>query len=124
MDHARLQEWIDTYERVWRTPGVDLLAELFADDVTYLPSPWAEPIRGLASLAAFWKAQRDGPDETFTMTAEVVAVDGDVGVARIDVGYGSGDRWRDLWIIRLGADGRCAMFEEWPIAPEQPDGHG
>lgn len=121
MDHARLQEWVDAYERVWRTPGTDRLAELFAGDVTYLPAPWAEPIRGLASLAAFWEAQRDGPDEVFTMTADVLAVDGDVGVVRIEVGYGSGDRWRDLWVVRLDADGRCVVFEEWPFAPEPPD---
>jgi hypothetical protein len=26
-------------------------------------------------------------------------------------------RFRDLWIVRLGPDGRCRHFEEWPFAP-------
>ena len=124
MERDVLQAWIERYERVWRTPGTDLLGELFADDVGYLPSPWAEPIRGLAALAQFWEAERDGPDEQFTMTAQVIAAEGDVGVARVEVDYGSGDRWRDLWIVRFGPDGRCVAFEEWPFAPEQRAGHG
>lgn len=124
MSHPAVQQWIERYEQVWRTPGTDGLAQLFAADVVYLPSPWAEPLRGLAPLAEFWEAERDGPDEQFTMTSEIVAVDGDVGVARVEVTYGSGSRWRDLWVIHLDADGRCTAFEEWPFAPEQPDGHG
>ena len=124
MDHLRLQEWLDAYERAWRTPGTDRLAEVFAADISYLVSPWSEPIRGLAALAVLWEDQRDGPDEQFTMVAEVVAVEGDVGVARVDVGYPDGDRRRDLWIVRLDADGRCVEFEEWPFAPNPPAGHG
>ena len=58
------------------------------------------------------------------MAADVVAVDGDVGVARVEVSYGRGKRWRDLWVVRLNAGGRCVAFEEWPFAPDQPDGHG
>ena len=36
---------------------------------------------------------------------------------------GNGGRWRDLWVLRFGDDGRVAEFEEWPFAPEQRDGH-
>jgi ketosteroid isomerase-like protein len=124
MEREAVRTWIELYERAWRTPGTDGLGQLFADDVVYLPSPWAEPIRGLAALAAFWEAERDGADEAFTMTSEVVAVDSDTAVARVEVAYGSGSRWRDLWIIRFGAEARCLAFEEWPFAPGQPDGHG
>jgi hypothetical protein len=59
------------------------------------------------------------------MTSEVVAVEGEVAVVRAEVAYAAtGDRWRDLWILRFAPDGRCAAFEEWPFAPDQPDGHG
>jgi ketosteroid isomerase-like protein len=121
MERAAVQAWIERYERAWRTSGTDMLADLFTDDVEYLPSPWADPIRGLAVLGRFWEAEREGPAEEFTMTAEIVAVDGDVGVVRVDVDYGSGSRWRDLWIVRLDEDGRCAAFEEWPFAPNRSD---
>lgn len=119
MERAILEKWISDYESVWRTPGTDRLGELFANDASYLASPWEQPIQGLEDLATFWNRQRDGADEEFAMISEVVAVDGDVGVARIEVRYGNGDRWRDIWIVQFNAAGGCARFEEWPIAPRQ-----
>ena len=87
-------------------------------------SPWAEPLRGLAAIAELWEAERDGHDEEFTMASEVVAVDGDMAVVRAHVDYAAtGNRWRDLWILRFVTDGRCSAFEEWPFAPDQRDGH-
>ncbi|HTZ09012.1 MAG TPA: nuclear transport factor 2 family protein [Acidimicrobiales bacterium] len=122
-----VERWVAVYEEVWRTPGTARLAELFTPDVVYSPSPWAEPVRGLPALAAFWETERDGADEAFTMAAELVALDADTAVVRVAVDYGDeerpGERWRDLWVLRFAAGGRCARFEEWPFAPGQRHGH-
>ena len=119
-----MTDWVAAYERHWRSPGTEQLGELFTDDATYLMSPWEEPSRGLAAIGQLWVAERDGPDELFTLTSEVVAVDGAVAVVRAEVEYAAtGNRWRDLWILRFAEDGRCEAFEEWPFAPDQPDGH-
>lgn len=126
MDRDAVQRWVDRYEGAWRTPGTDELGRLFADDATYRVSPWARPVEGLAAIAALWEDEREGPDEPFTMASEVVAVDGDTAVVRLAVDYlrPGGTRWRDLWVLRFDADGRCVAFEEWPFAPGQDDGHG
>ncbi|MGH3487350.1 MAG: nuclear transport factor 2 family protein [Actinopolymorphaceae bacterium] len=125
MDRAAVEGWVAAYERAWRTPGIQPLARLFSPDVSYRPSPWARPIVGLTRLGPWWEAERDGPDEPFTMSSEVVAVDSNTAVVRIEVDYLSDEpaRWRDLWILRFDADGCCVGFEEWPFAPDQPDGH-
>jgi ketosteroid isomerase-like protein len=124
MDRIRVGSWLADYERVWRSPGTDPLAGLFTEDATYLVSPWAEPVQGLAAIAELWETEREGPEEGFTMTPEVVAVDSDVAVVRTEVEYtAAGDRWRNLWVLRFATDGRCAAFEEWPFAPSRPDGH-
>jgi ketosteroid isomerase-like protein len=124
VDRPGVERWVAAYERAWRTAGVAVLADLFAPDVAYRPSPWAQPVEGLDSLGRFWEDERAGPDEQFTMGAEVVATDGDVAVVRVRVDYAdpSSGRWRDLWVLRFAPDGRCAAFEEWPFAPGQPDG--
>jgi ketosteroid isomerase-like protein len=124
MDGTAVQQWVGRYEQLWRTPGTEPLAELFVPDATYLPSPWAQPIEGLEAIARFWEAERVSADEEFTMSSEVVAVDGTTAVVRVFVRYAaSGRPWRDLWLLRFAADGRCSSFEEWPFAPGQPDGH-
>ena len=125
MDRTAVEKWVADYERIWRTPGTGLLAELFEPAASYLPSPWAQPLEGLDAIGRFWEAERVSPDEEFTMSSEVVAVDERTAVVRVFVKYGAaGTRsWRDLWVLRFAVDGRCSWFEEWPFAPGQPDGH-
>ena len=114
-----LREWVVRYEQAWRTAGTDGLAALFTEDAVYLRDPYAEPIRGLPAIAEFWEAERDGPDEVFTLTVEVIAEQGDRGVARIEVVYGNPptSRYRDLWVITFDDAGRARAFEEWPFFP-------
>jgi ketosteroid isomerase-like protein len=96
MDRAGLRAWVELYERAWRTAGTELLAELFAPEATYQTAPFEEPFCGLPAIAAMWEAGQG--DEAFTMRSEVVAVEGDTGVARVEVRYGDPVRqqYRDL----------------------------
>lgn len=120
-DDDALMAWVAGYERAWRSPGTDLLAELFTDDAEYLVTPYDEPVVGLAAIRAFWDDERDGPDEVFTMSAEVVAAADGTGVAKVLVRYGEPVRqeYLDLWVVVLAADGsgRASRFEEWPFWP-------
>lgn len=122
LDATRLLEWVDGYERLWRTADTDRLSSLFADDAQYLKSPVEQPVAGLAEIAAMWDRTRDGPDEAFTMTSEVVAVTGDTGVLRVVVRYGDPvvQEYVDLWVVRLDDFGRAVHFEEWPFWPGKP----
>jgi SnoaL-like domain len=117
-----LARWIDLYERAWRAPGTALLDELFAEAATYRPAPFEEPVRGRAAIATLWEAERDGPDEVFELRWQPVAIQGDVGVARVEVRYAGPPAavYRDVWIVTLDHEGRCAAFEEWPFFPGQP----
>ena len=119
MGRARFATWIDAYERAWRSAGAEQLAELFSPGATYINAPFQQPFRGLDAISEMWEAEREGPDEAFEMQAELIAVEGDTGVARVEVRYGEPrpQVYRDLWIITLDAEGRCTTFEEWPFWP-------
>jgi ketosteroid isomerase-like protein len=121
-DHTAVRRWVAGYERAWRTPGTDGLSVLFTADATYLHSPYEEPVVGIHAIRKMWDDDRDGPDEIFTLSMEIVAVEGDTAVVRAEVRYGEPLRqeYRDLWLIRLDDDGRCARFEEWPYWPGRP----
>ena len=118
VERADLERWIRAYEAAWRAPGTDAAATLFTDDATYLTHPYAEPVTGRDAILRLWDDERE-PGEAFTMAWEVVAADGDTGVARIEVRYHAPEEaaFRDVRIVRLAADGRCRHFEEWPFAP-------
>jgi ketosteroid isomerase-like protein len=114
-----IDSWVALYEEAWRQEGTAALAALFAEDAVYRMSPYAEPVRGLEAIAELWERERSGPAEEFAMRHEVVAVEGDTAVVRVAVEYGTGAEYRDLWILRFGAGGRCREFEEWPFWPGQ-----
>jgi uncharacterized protein (TIGR02246 family) len=137
VDRAQVTDWLNRYERAWRSPGTDALAELFTEDASYSTAPYENPHRGLAAIREMWEAERIGPDEEFEMTSEVVAVEGDTAIARVEVHYGPStvegtpDRqrahrrhkeYRDLWIVRLDQAGLCSHFEEWPFWPPDQEG--
>jgi ketosteroid isomerase-like protein len=119
MTREQVADWIAAYERAWRTPGTDPLGQLFTEDATYRQGPYDEPVAGRPAIGRMWEAERQGPDEEFRMTSEVVAVDGATAVARLHVRYGGPghQEWSNLWVMRFAGDGRCEEFEEWPIAP-------
>ena len=124
MDVTWASEWIEDYANAWRGGDDEVLAELFTEDAVYSTAPYEKPHRGLEAIGRMWEAERLGPDEEFEMSSEIVAVEGDTGVARIEVRYHAPKNveYRDLWIIRLNEAGLCFHFEEWPFWP--PDQRG
>jgi mannose-6-phosphate isomerase-like protein (cupin superfamily) len=122
LDDVRFLAWIDEYERQWGSAGTENLRQLFTEDAQYLSSPVEKPVVGMLAIAELWEAHRDGPDEPFTMTREVVAVSGNTGVARVVVHYGGPPArdYIDLWVVRFDDDGRAAHYEEWPFWPGKP----
>jgi hypothetical protein len=123
VERARLSTWIDAYERAWRTPGTDWLAYLFTPDAIYSMGPFEETQHGLDAISELWERERESPAEVFRMESEIVAMEGDTGVVRVEVWYGDPvkEHFRDLWIVRLDEHGLCTAFEEWPFRP--PDGN-
>jgi ketosteroid isomerase-like protein len=116
---ADIDAWVSAYERAWRTAGTDTLADLFSEDARYRMSPYEDPAEGLEAIAGLWERERESPDEGFEMRYEVVAVEGETGVVRVDIDYARGTEYRDIWVVRLDPDGRCRDFEEWPFWPER-----
>jgi uncharacterized protein (TIGR02246 family) len=121
-DRVMVRRWLAAYEAAWRTAETEALAGIFTDDASYLQSPYEEPVAGLSAIRRMWDAERAGPDEVFALATEIVAVDGPTAVVRAEVRYGDPvhQEYRGLWIIRLGDDGRCSRFEEWPYWPGEP----
>ena len=117
-----MSRWLAAYEAAWRSPGTGALAGLFTADASYQQAPYDPPVTGLDAIGRMWDTEREGPDEVFTLSTDILAVDGHVAVVRAEVRYGDPviQEYRDLWVIRLAAGGRCSGFEEWPFWPERP----
>ena len=119
MDRKHVRGWVAAYEREWRTPRTEGLASIFTEDASYLQGPYRQPVIGLSDIARMWEAERNGADEFFEMTSDIVAIEDETAVVRVEVRYGEpvNQEYRDLWIIGFAEDGRCRSFEEWPFSP-------
>jgi SnoaL-like domain len=120
IERSDVETWVAAYERAWRTAGTELLGGLFTEDATYRMSPYKGPAQGLDAIAKLWERERVGPGEQFSMRHAVIAVEQETAVARVEVAYGDGSEYRDLWVLHFAPDGRCREFEEWPFWPGQP----
>jgi hypothetical protein len=88
VDRGEVERWLLAYERAWRTPGTDSLGELFGADATYKNAPYEPPYRRLDAIAEMWERERTSPDEVFEIDSDIVAVEDNTGVAKIEVRYG------------------------------------
>jgi hypothetical protein len=124
LDRAGLLRWIERYERAWRAEGTAAVSEVFSADASYSTAPFEKPHLGVEAISEMWEAERAGPEEVFAMQSEIVAIEGDTGVVRVEVRYGPPKKqeYRDLWIVRLDAEGRCTHLEEWPFWPPGTEG--
>src|SRR2546423_1841386 len=104
-NRAHVEDWMAAYEAAWRTPGTADLDRLFTEDASYQLWPYDPVLEGLAAITEMWGAEREGPDEIFTMSSSIVALENDTAVARVEVAYGDPvtQEYRDLWIMRFAA---------------------
>jgi uncharacterized protein (TIGR02246 family) len=114
VDRAGVEAWIEGYRRAWASGDAAAAVALFTEDATYRPSPLGDTISGRAAITSWWASATDAT-ERWVMSWEVLAVDGDRAVARVEVRYTAPEvvRYLDLWVMRFAPDGRCAAFEEW-----------
>ena len=119
MNRDDVMGWVREYERAWRSDDAGAVRGLFTDAASYRASPYEPPAVGHDAIEAFWL---DDAGRTFSMDADVVAVDAEVAVVRVDVVYRTPkeQEYRDLWLLRFASDGRVADFEEWAYWPGKP----
>jgi ketosteroid isomerase-like protein len=127
MDRASFQRWLDRYVEAWRTGDPGQIGDLFSEDATYQWNPWDEPLRGRQGIVRAWTENPD-PAGSWEARYEVLAVDGDAGVAQGRTRYleshdgMAGKSYDNIFLCRFDAQGRCREFTEWYMEPRKSPG--
>lgn len=119
IDREQVTEWVALYERAWREDDVYAVERLFAPDAHYRRSPYEPADVGQVGIKSFWLEDSGRP---FTFAAEIVAVEAEIAVVRVEVAYAGDDpqEYTNLWVMRFAGDQRVEDFEEWPFWPGRP----
>jgi uncharacterized protein (TIGR02246 family) len=114
MEPVAVSAWVDRYVQAWNTNDPAEIGALFTDDAVYYHAPFAAGWHGRATIVAEWLGRKDEPGDT-TFRYEVLAAQDGLGIVRGWTHYHTQPprEFSNLWVIRLGADGRCSEFTEW-----------
>ena len=114
-----LSRWMEGYLRAWTSNAPDDIRALFTDDARYFTDPWRDPWQGQDAIVEQWTARGDDQG-TWQFTWSPVAVTDDVAVVQGETRYASGTTYSNLWLIRLGPDGRAREFTEYWMDQADP----
>lgn len=115
MERARFEAWLQDYLSAWASGTTPDVEKLFAEDAVYWPSDMREAWVGRDEIVRRWFSTNDELREN---GYEILAVDGNVGVARIRVVTRlPGDRvdveHDGVLVIAFDDDARCRVHREW-----------
>jgi ketosteroid isomerase-like protein len=54
MDRESFNHWLASYGNAWTSRDPEAAASLYADDATYLVTPFDEPLCGRAAMYEYW----------------------------------------------------------------------
>jgi len=117
MTQDEFKSWLDAYGRAWEARDAKAAADVFTEDAAYQETPFVEPMRGRAEILAYW-SHVAGTQEQVRFGYKVLAVTDEIGIAHWWASFTRiPDKTRvnldGIFVITLGADGRCAFLREW-----------
>ena len=111
MTREDVDRWLERYVAAWQRYDRAAIGDLFAEDATYRYHPNDEPVAGREAIVESWFEEPDEPG-SFEAGYACWALDGDRAVAVGTSTYARGDVYDNVFLLRFGADGRCADFTE------------
>ena len=113
-----VSEWMTAYRTAWESNERADIEALFSADATYFYEPFDQPIRGREAIVASWLERQDAPGTT-EFTWHPLVVTDEIAIVQGETIYPS-IRYSNLWVIRLGTDGRATEFTEWWMDQSKP----
>jgi hypothetical protein len=114
---ASLTAWLARYEQAWEQRDPAQAAALFTDNAPYHEMPFDAPKAGRAGIREYW-ASVTADQRNVDFKSEVVAVNGQTGVARWSASLtsaSSGARVEldGVFILKFEGSGLCSELREW-----------
>jgi ketosteroid isomerase-like protein len=116
------ERWLDGYFAAWISNDADDVAALFVEDAVYSVGPFAAAWTGRDEIVRRWIS---GAQEDVEYAYEILAVEGDTGIAHWNVkatseGQTARGEWDGILWITFAPDGRCREHREWLVRRELP----
>ena len=114
---ATLTAWLARSEQAWEQRDPAQAAALFTDNAPYHEMPFDAPKAGRAGIRDYW-ATVTADQRNVDFTSQVVAVNGQTGVARwsaslTSAANGARVELDGVFILKFDGSGLCSELREW-----------
>lgn len=117
---SKTRNWLDGYVRAWKSKDPADVRALFTADAEYWFRPDDDgPVRGADAIVRMWVEGSEPTEPVFEL--DVLVEDDRVGIITGWVDYPGHERYRNLWEVHFGDDGRARRFVEWYMTPPTGD---
>ena len=117
---SKTRTWLDGYVRAWKSKEPADVRALFTVDAEYWFRPDDDdPVRGADAIVRMWVEGSEPTEPVHQL--DVLVEDESVGVVTGWVDYPGHARYRNLWEVHFGDDGRARRFVEWYMTPRADD---
>jgi hypothetical protein len=111
----RLDNWMDQYVLAWSSNDADHIRMLFTEEAVYDPQTAMGEWHGIDEIVEQWQTIDDDEENwnfewrPLVETEDIAVITGRTTYLEPPISY------RNLFVIRFAADGRCYDFTEWYI---------
>jgi hypothetical protein len=113
MTESAISKWVRSYQLAWTSNDPDDIRALFTANAEYYTAPFRSPWRGHQAIVSGWIERADQPED-WDFRSEILLESPELNLVRGWTTYREPPRsYSNLWIVRLGPDGRCRQFTEW-----------
>jgi len=115
---TQLSEWLHRYFLAWQSNDPQSVSGLFAEEAVYFYGPFKEPVHGREVIVTNWVSNPEG-QFNITYAFEVLATEGDLGVAHWNVTFSSGSTVEEqteldgILVLKFNSAMECIEHREW-----------
>lgn len=116
-DLVAFKSWLDAYGHAWENRNPEAATALFTESGTYQVTPFLEPMRGRKAIFEYW-SEVARTQENIRFGYEILVANRECNIARWSASFvivppGLQTQLDGIFLISLGAQGRCKSLQEW-----------
>ena len=124
MNSESLRSWLEGYRSAWEERDPEAVISLFAEDATYLETPFSQPMRGREAIRQYWSRAVVSYQEQIRFGYEVLAITEVSAIAHwwasfVRISSKTQVNLDGVFLLTFDKVGRCQELREWWVRKEQ-----
>jgi ketosteroid isomerase-like protein len=109
----QVRDWVAAYVKAWTTGDPADIEAIYAEDAASYEWPYDTAWVGRAAVIDGWQVRAPWQEGGWTFDWQPLMITGDTFAIKGTGVYQKLGTFENLWVVTLGADGKCVVFRMW-----------